>query len=268
MSTERLFLQEQRGQLEQLIGRPISEVVCSLPTLPLFTRLELCDTQPEIIFKPVKYPLERYEYRLEGSSLVELDRPDIPLPPVKALQGEKIDPEKLVIHFQPGYAVGLTSRVHFTPKGQPSQIEAQMPMMDFDFDPNGIDEYGALWLIKKELREMAEMSGLILKSSIKPGHFHFLGDRVLSNEQFLTFLGVSLLMQDKEGRFLADPKFIGHALTARMRDFVDFRNYSADRFFSIYDRTDGVYPYPDVFTTLCIKSGELGWVEPTVIDVL
>lgn len=278
MRVEFLSLEERQKLVESFKGKSISEVVCALPTMPLFTQIEL--SNPEIIFHLVKYKLERFEYRLwqpgrlewyQGPPRVDkIDRPDIPLPSIEAVQGEGIDPSKLDVDLQPGYAVGIASRVCLTIEGDQSQRRMQIPMMDFDFDPNEIDEYGALWMIKKELREKAEMRGLILKSSEKPGHFHFIGDRLLSDEQFLTFLGVCLLMKDEDGKPLADSRFIGHALTARIRDFVDLGNYDERHGpYSVYWKMDdNQWPYPDVFTTLRIKSGSPGLGEPTVIDVL
>lgn len=276
MSAECLSPQEKLKQLESFKGKSISEVVCALPSLPIFTQLEL--SSPEIIFHLVKYKIGRFEYELwqrrspewyQGPpQVIKFDRPDIPLPIIKAVQGEKINPSELDVGLGPGYALGITSRVRLTMKGDEKQGRYQIPMMDFDFDPDVIDEYGVLWTIRENLREMAEMGGLILKSSEKPGHFLFMGDQLLSDEQFLTFLGICLLMEC-EGRPLVDSRFIGHALTARMRDFLDLGSYD-ERYgsYSIYWRMNNEFwPYPDIFTTLRIKSEKTGYSEPKVIDV-
>lgn len=201
--------------------------------------------------------------------MVKIDRPDIPLPVVKAVQGKGIDPSELDIKLEPGYALGITSRVCLTMEGDETQSRYQIPMMDFDFDPNTIDEYGVLWMIRENLREMAEMGGLILKSSGKPGHFLFIGDRLLSDKQFLTFLGICLLIE-YEGRPLADSRFIGHTLTARMRDFLNMGEYDERHGpYSIYWRMDEKYwPYPDIFTTLRIKPEKVGHGEPKVVDII
>jgi len=275
MRTEFLSLNERRELLESFKEKTITEVICSLPTWPLFAETEL--SNPEIEFYPLKFYLNRFEVELwqpgkqewyQGLPQIEVrDIPDRPLPPIKAVQGEKLDPRVFDVNLGPGWALGFTSKVRLTLKGDQLPTKLQIPMMDFDFDPNAIDEYGVLWTIKKNLCEIAEISGLILKSSGKEGHFHFLGDRLFSNEQFLTFLGVCLLVE-YEGKPLADPRYIGHSLTRGLRSLKELRDY--DEWWSphsIYCKLeDDYWPYPDISTTLRINPGKPGYGEPKVID--
>jgi len=276
MSAELLSLKERDKLLESFVGKSMSEVVCSLPTWPLFTEIEL--ENPEIVFYLLKYRFDHFDVEVwppdesTGSQWPPqvdiIERPEDFLPALRLKQGEKIEPRRLDVELEPGWGLGIASKVYLTKKEEELR-RYQIPMMDFDFDPNEIDEYGVLWTIKKNLRENAEMRGLILKSSGKPGHFHFLGDRLLTGRQFLTFLGACLLME-YEGRPLADSRFIGHTLTARKVDFLDLGNYDERRGpYSIYDRMrDEDWPYPDLFATLRIKPGRFGLDESRVVDVL
>ncbi len=95
-----------------------------------------------------------------------------------------------------------------------------IPFIDIDLDRSDLEyTQKSIDLIKSLIKEYTQInSGLILKSSSK-NNLHFIGmGRLLSEEEFITFLGLSLTMgykkKDGQGYIgIADSRHIGHSLT-------------------------------------------------------
>lgn len=273
MNTEFLSKNQEKGLLKSFEGKTITEVVCSLPTWPLLANLEL--ENPEIEFFLLKYNLKKYEARLsqwyQSSPEVDIrETPDVHLSPIKAFQGEEINSDVFEVRLDPDWALGLASKIRFTPKGESSPVIRHLPLMDFDCDFGEPDEQRALGAVIRGLWKEVEMEGLVLKSSEKLGHFGFLGNHLLTHEQFLFFLGLCLLLEDGEGRPLADSRYIGHSLTRGIRSMkylisIEERGYPV----SIYQKMEWRnWPYPDFFTVMRIKPAKPGHDEPRVIGAL
>lgn len=92
------------------------------------------------------------------------------------------------------------------------QRHVHLPLIDLDLSPD-LQKEEALGAIKSEIKKLDIGSGVILGSG-GLNHFHFLGtERLLTEEQLITFLGFCLNMRDPQGRLMVDPKWVGHALT-------------------------------------------------------
>lgn len=90
-----------------------------------------------------------------------------------------------------------------------SEETAHLPMMDFEI---GKDEAG-LTKVKTRLKQVGIANGYILESGKS---YHFYGRDVLSQEQWLDFMGKCLLTSIVHTREnieqVADPRYIGHSL--------------------------------------------------------
>lgn len=139
-------------------------------------------------------------------------------------------------------------------------LVVHIPFIDIDLDKAGLKyDKESLGLVKKLIREHTQINeGVILKSSSK-NNLHFIGmDRVMSRDDFITFLGLCLTMgyqKQGEKRYtnIADYRHIGHSLTPR--------SHLPELNLSKYD-------YTDIFATLRVNPKNSQDNYPEVIDVL
>jgi len=161
---------------------------------------------------------------------------------------------------------GLTSQVRINKLDEIStDVRAHIPFIDFDIDKYEFEienKKDLLEIIKKSIKDSTEIEkGLILKSSSKE-NLYFIGtDRLLSETDFITFLGLCLTIGYRKNsgqKFisLADSRHIGHSLTPI--------KYLAE----LNDEPWSKYDYTDRFSTLRINSKNNNVSYPIVIDIL
>ena len=168
--------------------------------------------------------------------------------------------ELLSIRRNENRQTGLISKVEFEYPFQNSDGYGHIPMVDFDAhnDPKISSEKEAIEVIKESLLHTEIEEGVILRSSSKR-NYYFMGiGRVLSETQFLTFLGLCLTMRDSKGVNLADSRHIGHTLSA-MKYMAELENKQRGTNWSAYD-------FEDRFATLRVTPKE-GNILPIVIDI-
>ncbi len=164
--------------------------------------------------------------------------------------------------------LGLISKVQL---GQPfEEYEhrfAHIPMIDFDmnYEFSFMAEKEKLKLIKKSIRESTGInSGVILRSGPKQ-NYHFIGiGQLLSETDFITFIGLALGMNHKnDGRKinLADSRHLGHGLSP-MKYLAQVENdFNPEAGWS-------KYLFIDRFITLRITPKTGYKTFPTVVDIL
>mgnify|MGYP001606520791 CR=1 FL=1 len=170
------------------------------------------------------------------------------------------------IEKEKGRGIGLTSQVRIKELDQATtDIKMYIPFIDFDVDKYKFDvggEKNLLEIIKYGIKHSTEIKkGLILKSSSSE-NLHFIGtDMLLSEEDFITFLGLCLTIGYKKSpsqKFvsLADSRYIGHSLTP-VKYLAELNNEA----WSKYDNIDR-------FSTLRVNPKNNGGTYPVVIDIL
>ena len=113
-----------------------------------------------------------------------------------------------------------------------------------------------LRLIKNQVKEATEIERGVILSSGRPSHYYLIGtERLLTEEQLVTFLGRCLLMKDEEDDPLVDPRWVGHGLTPTS-------------YFVELDGRGSVYESRTRFTTLRISMSDIRPHLPQVVDVL
>ncbi|MBS3167746.1 hypothetical protein J4216_01335 [Candidatus Woesearchaeota archaeon] len=165
-------------------------------------------------------------------------------------------------------SLGFISLIHFTDL-YGGLCEAHIPMIDFDtdYDFGFMDDQTLLETIKGKIRDHTEMTkGFILKSGPKR-NYHFVGvGTLLSEVNFVTFVGLALTMRYKrdDGRVLnlVDARHIGHSLTP-LKPLAELEGIGSD---PIYDWSR--YNLVKRFSTLRItpKRGYSNY--PLVVDVM
>lgn len=236
---------------EQLIGRPVFDVISLLPTFQwhIDNLGRRFDAQ---IGRLVFVSYDTWKPRVQVDLYHHLDvRP-----------GSVVPTEQLTLQVTPkeGRTVGLTSLVHLDKdkldkeNGIRVGSWAHLPLIDMDLDPD-LSRVEALHLIKRELRKTDVGNGLILCSG-KESHYHFIGtERLLTEDQLSTFVGLCLFMFDQNKKVLIDPRWAGHTLTPM-------------KYLKEMGRAPGLTNY-DLgirFATLRVSTNEKKLQVPKVID--
>jgi hypothetical protein len=163
---------------------------------------------------------------------------------------------------------GIISKVQL---GQPFEEHeykyAHIPMIDFDMhnEFDFLSEEEKINLIKSKIEEDTEInSGVILRSGPKR-NYHFMGiGQLLSEDDFITFVGLALEMhiirEDKKIN-LADSRHLGHGLSP-MKYMAELENEENPE--SQWSR----YFFRERFLTLRIQP-KPGYLDlPRVVDVM
>lgn len=242
MSVERL------NSPEQLIGKSIIEVISLLPTFSWHIDCGGRVVQPRIVtLSFVDHDTRKPRI---GDDVYGL---------ISVTPGESIERRKLfdTLAAKPGRTTGIISMVHLDSSyvGMEKKL-AHLPLIDIDLDVWGLSQEETLGVIKREIKEKTEIDKGVILASGGDNHFHFIGtERLLSEEQLVTFLGLCLSMRGPRNELLVDPKWVGHALTP-MKYIVEL-----NKKWSVYD-------YVTRFATLRVTTSQTKPRLPTVVGVL
>lgn len=249
MSPERLH------SAEELRGKSIADVVSLIPTFPWFL-----NSGGRIV-----YP------RVIGLTVVDYDthkprRDHDVFGPILVTPGSKIEKVGLSGILPPklGQTTGLISMVEteidHPLSSMPEKKLLHFSMIDMDLNIPGLSQEKTLALLKREIREKTEIEKGVLLASGSDNHFHFIGtERLLDEEQLVTFLGLCLNMRGPDDELLVDPRWVGHALTP-MKYLVILDGRGSDDYTS--------YDYTNRFATLRITTSKQKPTLPIVVDVL
>lgn len=242
--------------LKELIGKSILDVIMELPNF----KLEL-NNGGKIIYPKISELCFVYYDK-------EKPREDVDLYHQIKVNG-KISLSELDFSKK-DKMVGFTSRVRLGKPYENYEYKyAHIPLIDFDCDGyfDLMSEKNLLSLIKNKVKEITELDqGVILKSGSKR-NYHFIGtNRLLNEDDFITFLGLCLTMKYKGpgGKWinLADAKHIGHSLTP-MKQMAEVENQNKEE-----SERWSRYCFGGRFSTLRIKPKNSNDDLPKVIDVL
>jgi len=197
-------------RIDYLQGKSILELILELPNFRWYLR-EGDDAVQEVKLEMINFVYyERKKPRLEIDMYVpvnvtnELSRNDLSFIETETERG-----------------IGLISKVRIRHPFDESKLFAHIPMIDFDMDEKYgfMNEKELIDLIKQKTTETTELnSGVILRSGTKR-NYHFIGiGNLLSEEDFITFVGLALKMKyktiDGKSLTLVDSWHMGNALTA------------------------------------------------------
>lgn len=237
---------------EQLIGKSVEELICLLPTFSWYYTDSLRNKVKQEISEIIIVDYDTYKPRKDGELFGHI--------PVR--QGTSITKEKLTSYLSPktGRTTGLISLVGL--KEYSRELEGQqayLPLIDMDLDIPASSLNQTLSQIKKEIKTKTEINKGVILASGNKNHLHFIGtERLLSKEQFVTFISLCLTMSDSNGNILVDPRWAAHALSP-MKYFMEVDKGEIN--WSAYDLTAR-------FATLRIATSERKPNLPKVIDVL
>lgn len=202
MATEKL------NSPENLIGKSVIDIISLLPTFDWYVdpggmRIEIKPSYLSVI------DYDTWKPRQEADICAK-----IPIEP-----GSPIPQEKVISYLTPtpGRTTGLMSVVEIEEwqRDLPYYIDkpwVHLPLLDIDLEGELTPDM--LGHIQKEIREKTEIDKGILLVSGEKNHCHFIGlERVLTDDQLVTFIGLSLTMVDQRRRMLVDPKWAGYQLT-------------------------------------------------------
>lgn len=249
----------EQSDLKQLKGRTALEVVSLLPTFPWHTR-ELAEVKPVVIngLTLVSYDTSKPRRHVDMTYYIT-GGPGAPIPPQLIDAYLSTDPERTTAIASLAY---LDTEV-FQATASPDIAfpKAHIPFIDMDLDYPDLSQEEVIMLIKKEIRVKTEIERGVIIASGGRNHFHFMGlDRLLTQEQFTTFLGLCGNMRDDRFRQIVDMKWLCHAQTP-MSHVVAFNNEWGTKW-SAYDLAGWK------FATLRFTSNAVKSHEPVVIDVL
>lgn len=245
-------------QPECLRGRSIIEIVSLLPTFPWF----------------IEVGGRRIDAKIRGFTIVDYDtwkpRKEIDLyGEIPVTPGIPIEMGRLARELQSkqGRSTALASIVWLDKEewseGAYPGVEEQwvhFPTIDIDLDNSELPQQEILGWIKREIKEKTEIAkGAILLSG-DSGHYHFVGtERLLTEDQFITFVGLCLTMKDPEGKPLVDTKWVGHSLTP-MKYLVEDAKKGGEEW--------SVYDFISRFASIRVTTSEKKLALPTVVDVM
>ena len=237
---------------EELVGHSVSDVISFLPTFRWHIDRES----------------RQYDVKIGRLVFVSYDtwkpriQPDL-YHSLEVVPGCAVPEQRLVSVITPrkGRTIGVTSLVcldgdNFDKKnGIGRGSWAHLPLIDMDLDAD-LSRTEALQLIKRELRKTGVGNGLILCSG-KENHYHFIGtERLLTEDQLPTFVGLCLFMFDQNKKVLIDPRWAGHTLTPM-------------KYLTEMGRAPGLTNYDLTirFATLRVSINEKKLQIPEVVDI-
>ena len=236
---------------EQLIGKSVEELICLLPVFSWYHLDALKNREKQEISEIIIVDYDTHKPRKDGELYGH----------IPVIQGVSISRERLSSYLspKPERTTGLISLVKLKEssdrlKGQ----NAHLPLIDMDLDIPDLLLNETLSLIKKEIKTKTEIDRGVILASSKKNHLHFIGtERLLSQEQFVTFISLCLTMNDNNGNLLVDPRWAAHSLSPMKY----FKELDKEIDWSAYDITTR-------FATLRIATSERKPDLPKVIDVL
>lgn len=244
--------------LELLKGESVLKVISQLPTYPWCIK----DGQFSIPVKMSYIEVVDYDLWKPRSSEDIFGHisvtPSMPIPESTVLQNLKA---------KQGKTTGLISLVGLDQTefeegcyGWIKQPRVHLPLIDIDINDQSLSFEEAIELIKQEVPLKTEIARGVILSSGAPNHFHFIGvGRLLSEDQFVTFMGLCLNMTDNKGNQIVDAKWAGHALTP-MKYMTDLNKeeYPDWSYYDIQQR----------FATLRVLPNIRKPYLPKVVDIL
>lgn len=250
---------EYSASLDHLRGKFLVEVVSVLPTFEWkIEGLSGQITNPNITgLTIVRYNTQKPRTQCDLYNFIAVNSHN-PIPV------EHLD---AYLSSDPQTTTGLASLVHLGredfQKGYYPILEApkvHLPLIDIDHASSDLPEEEVLGRIKSEIKTKTELSsGVILSSGGTRGHYHFLGiGRLLTPSQFVTFLGLCLLMTDNQGQPMVDPRWVGHSLTP-LDHLTEGLEVSAGW---------SKYKLVERFATLRLTRSALKENKPVVVDIL
>ena len=242
-------------ELDYLKGKNILELILEFPTFDWLLR------EGDDITSGVKLDTINFVYYERVKPRREIDM-YVPVDVSSTLSRNGLS----FIETEKERGIGLISKVKIKHPYDESKIFAHIPMIDFDMHENYgfLEEKGVVDLIKQKTIETTELnSGVILRSGPKR-NYHFIGiGNLLSEEDFVTFIGLSLKMKyktrDGKSLILVDSWHMGNALTAMkyMAEVEKSRNPSIS-----WSR----YGFPQRFSTLRVNP-KMGYNDyPRVVE--